>query len=452
ELGEIEARLLEHPAVREASVQVVDGKQLVAYVVLQPSGDDWRERLSTHLASHLPDYMVPAQWVVLEHMPLSPNGKLDRKALPKPEAAGREYVAPQTEAEQQIAAAWAQVLQVERVGLHDNFFELGGHSLLVLMLKDRIHQVCGVALGVNQLMLHPTVAAQARCLEGEGERSLIVRLNSQAQGTPLYLFHPSFGSVHCYKAIALALREQRPVLGVMCRALVDEGIEVPTWAQMVEDYTQQLLSAQPHGAYRLAGWSLGGNLAMEVAYRLEQAGRVVESVGWIDAPPPARFTAFWQQGAQLDQRVTSAAERRVELLAVMFPAYAEQIHAVWQATCGSQDEQWQQVSDWAERALGDSFRVLKDELQSGGETERSWALKQVLDERLQDTDYRAIRAPVNCWWAALSEGGIHQALIESGMREVIGQAGIRRSVVIDTTHHRIVDNAEFISSFVAAME
>ncbi|MBL1311370.1 MAG: amino acid adenylation domain-containing protein, partial [Pseudomonas sp.] len=452
ELGEIEARLLEHPAVREASVQVVDGKQLVAYVVLQPNGDDWRERLSTHLASHLPDYMVPAQWVVLEHMPLSPNGKLDRKALPKPEAAGREYVAPQTEAEQQIAAAWAQVLQVERVGLHDNFFELGGHSLLVLMLKDRIHQVCGVALGVNQLMLHPTVAAQARCLEGEGERSLIVRLNSQAQGTPLYLFHPSFGSVHCYKAIALALREQRPVLGVMCRALVDESVEVPTWAQMVEDYTQQLLSAQPHGAYRLAGWSLGGNLAMEVAYRLEQAGRVVESVGWIDAPPPARFTAFWQQGAQLDQRVTSAAERRVELLAVMFPAYAEQIHAVWQATCGSQDEQWQQVSDWAERTLGDSFRVLKDELLSGGETERSWALKQVLDERLQDTDYRAIRAPVNCWWAALSEGGIHQALIESGMREVIGQAGIRRSVVIDTTHHRIVDNAEFISSFVAAME
>ena len=452
ELGEIEARLLEHPVVREATVLAVDGKHLVGYLVLQQAGDDWRERLSAYLASHVPDYMVPAQWVVLEQMPLSPNGKLDRKALPRPQASDRDYVAPQTGLEQQLAAVWAQVLEVERVGLHDNFFELGGHSLLVLLLKDRIHKACGVTLAVNQLMLHPTIAGQARCIEGDVGGSLIVRLNSQTQGTPLYLFHPSFGSVHCYKAIALALREQRPVLGVICRTLVEEGVEVPTWAQMVEDYTQQLLLAQPHGAFRLGGWSLGGNLAMEVAYRLEQAGRTVELLGWIDAPPPARFTAFWQEGARVDERVISAAERRVDLLAVMFPAYAEQIRNVWHMAAGEQDEQWQRVSEWAELTLGDSFRVLKDELQIGGETERSWALKQVLDERLQDADYRAIKAPVNCWWAALSEGGIHQALIETGMREVIGQSGIQRSVVIDTTHHRIVDNAEFISSFVSAME
>ncbi|KAB0511220.1 non-ribosomal peptide synthase/polyketide synthase [Pseudomonas extremorientalis] len=452
ELGEIEARLLEHPIVREATVQVVDGKHLVGYLVLQQAGDDWRDQLSAHLTSHLPDYMVPAQWVLLELMPLSPNGKLDRKALPKPQAIGRDYVAPQTGLEQQLAAVWAQVLEVERVGLHDNFFELGGHSLLVLLLKDRIHKACGAMLAVNQLMLHPTVAGQARCIEGDVGSSLIVRLNSQTQGTPLYLFHPSFGSVHCYKAIALALREQRPVFGVVCRALVEEGVEVPSWAQIVEDYTHQLLLAQPHGAFRLGGWSLGGNLAMEVAYRLEQAGRTVESLGWIDAPPPARFTAFWEEGGLVDEREICAAERRVELLAVMFPAYAEQIQNVWQAAPGEQDEQWRRVSEWAELNLGDSFRVLTDELQTGGETERSWAIKQVLDERLQDTDYRAIKAPVHCWWAALSEGGIHQALIETGMREVIGQAGIQRSVVIDTTHHRIVDNAEFISSFVAAME
>ncbi|MGX5794442.1 thioesterase domain-containing protein, partial [Pseudomonas sp. E2-15] len=452
ELGEIEARLLEHQNVREATVLVVEGKHLVGYVVLQQPDDDWREQLSVYLGRHLPDYMVPNQWVVMAQMPLSPNGKLDRKALPKPDATRRNYAAPHSELEQQIAAVWAQVLDVERVGLHDNFFELGGHSLLVLMLKDQLTKACGATLAVSQLMLHPTVAGQARCIEGDGERSLIVKLNSQTQGTPLYMFHPSFGSVHCYKAIALALREQRPVFGVMCRAAVEEGGEVPAWAAMVEDYTQQLLSAQPHGNYRLAGWSLGGNLAMEVAYRLEQAGRTVESVGWIDAPPPTRYTAFWSQGALVDERVVSAAERHVELLAVMFPAYSEQIQAVWLAADGNEEQQWQCVSEWAESTLGDQFRVLKDELQSGGETERSWAIKQMLDERLQDTDYRAIKAPVSCWWAALSEGGMHQALIEAGMREVIGQAGIRRSVVIDTTHHRIVDSAEFIKSFVAAME
>ena len=456
ELGEIEARLLEHPLVREATVLVVDSKQLVGYVVLHAADAEWRAHVSAHLARHLPDYMVPAQWVVLEQMPLSPNGKLDRKALPKPDAHGRggEFAAPQTALQQQIASIWAEVLEVERVGLHDNFFELGGHSLLVLMLKERINRLCGAVLAVNQLMLNPTVAGQARCIEGDAPSSLIVPLNSQTQGTPLYLFHPSFGSVHCYKPIALALREQRPVFGIICRALVAEDGAVPGWTQMVEDYAQQLLSAQPQGAFRLAGWSLGGNLAMEVTYLLEQAGRTVEFVGWIDAPPPARFTAFWEQGAAPSQPQLSAVERRAQMLEVMFPAHAGQVQAQWrqaqQAHC-NEEQQWQHLCDWADATLGASFQALKAELQSGGETERSWAIKQILDERLQATDFRAIKAPVSCWWAARSEAGMHQALIESGLREVIGQAGIERSVVIDTTHHRIVDNAEFIKSLVAAL-
>jgi amino acid adenylation domain-containing protein len=456
ELGEIEARLLEHPGVREATVLVVDSKQLVGYVVLHASDANWRAQVSAHLANHLPDYMVPAQWVLLEQMPLSPNGKLDRKALPTPDVhgQGREFAAPQTALQQQIAGIWAEVLGVTRVGLHDNFFELGGHSLLVLMLKERINRACGVTLAVNQLMLNPTVAGQVSCIEGDAPSSLIVKLNSQTEGTPLYLFHPSFGSVHCYKPIALALREQRPVLGLICRALVEADGSVPTWTQMVEDYTQQLLSAQPHGAFRLAGWSLGGNLAMEVAYLLEQAGRTVEFVGWIDAPPPSRYTAFWDQAAVDTGPQASAVERRTQLLEVMFPAFAEQIQAQWQLAlqvAHDEEQQWQHVADWADSTLGERFRVLKDELQHGGESERSWALKQVLDQRLQDTDYRAIKAPVTCWWAARSEAGLHQALIENGMREVIGQAGIERSVVIDTTHHRIVDNADFIKSLVAAM-
>ena len=456
ELGEIEARLLEHPSVREATVLVVDNKQLVGYVVLHAADAEWRTHVSAHLARHLPDYMVPAQWVVLERMPLSPNGKLDRKALPKPDATGqgREFAAPQTALQQQIAGIWAEVLEVERVGVHDNFFELGGHSLLVLLLKERINRLCGAALAVNQLMLNPTVAGQARCIEGDAPSSLIVPLNSQTQGTPLYLFHPSFGSVHCYKPIALALREQRPVFGIICRAFVEENGTVPGWTQMVEDYAQQLLDAQPQGAFRLAGWSLGGNLAMEVAYLLEQAGRTVEFVGWIDAPPPARFTAFWEQGAGQAQPEPSAVERRAQMLEVMFPAYAEQIQAQWQQAQQAdhdEEQQWQHLCDWADGALGASFQALKTELQNGGETERSWAIKQILDERLQATDFRPIKAPVSCWWAARSEAGMHQALIESGLREVLGQAGIERSVVIDTTHHRIVDNAEFIKSLVAAL-
>ncbi|KAB0511213.1 non-ribosomal peptide synthetase [Pseudomonas extremorientalis] len=160
ELGEIEARLLEHEWVRETAVLAVDGKYLVGYLVLQDAGDDWRDVLSAHLAQQLPDYMVPAQWVLLEHLPLSPNGKLDRKALPKVDAnlQAREYVAPHSELEQQIAATWAEVLDVDRVGLHDNFFELGGHSLLATQVVVRLREQLHAEFDVKSIFTTPTLA------------------------------------------------------------------------------------------------------------------------------------------------------------------------------------------------------------------------------------------------------------------------------------------------------
>ncbi len=160
ELGEIEARLLEHDWVREAAVLAVDGNYLVGYLVLHNAGDDWRDVLSAHLAQHLPDYMVPAQWMLLEQMPLSPNGKLDRKALPAVDAnlQAREYVAPHSELEQQIAAIWAEVLEVERVGMHDNFFELGGHSLLATQVVVRLREQLHAEFDVKSIFTTPTLA------------------------------------------------------------------------------------------------------------------------------------------------------------------------------------------------------------------------------------------------------------------------------------------------------
>ncbi|MGY1880771.1 non-ribosomal peptide synthase/polyketide synthase [Pseudomonas reactans] len=456
ELGEIEARLLEHEWVREAAVLAVDGKFLVGYLVLQNAGDDWRDVLGAHLAQQLPDYMVPAQWVVLDQMPLSPNGKLDRKALPRPDAVqhAQAYLAPQSPLEKQLAAIWRDVLGVEQVGLRDNFFELGGHSLLILMLKERIKNSCGTNLSVTQLMLNPTVQGQVDCLLGSARRSLIVPLNSVESGTPLFLFHPSYGSVHCYKAVALALREQRPVLGVICRALTEEGGTVPAWATMVEDYTEQLLVAHPQGAFRLAGWSLGGNLALDVAYRLEQAGREVECVGLVDTPPPHDVTAFWKEDDNADDRHLSDVEQRAELLGVMFPAQALQIQTAWQeAQACEQDQvrQWARLDAWAEHTLGEAYLTLKRELLEGSEAQVSWDVKRELDQRLQEARYSAITAPVLCWWAAQSKGGQHRELIESSLRAVLGQMAIEQSVVIDTTHERIVDNAEFVSSFLDVM-
>ncbi|MCV4046796.1 non-ribosomal peptide synthase/polyketide synthase [Pseudomonas aeruginosa] len=162
ELGEIEARLLEHPWVREAAVLAVDGKQLVGYVVLESEGGDWRETLAAHLAVSLPEYMVPAQWLALERMPLSPNGKLDRKALPAPEVSVAQagYSAPRNAVERTLAEIWQDLLGVEQVGLDDNFFSLGGDSIVSIQVVSRARQA-GLQLSPRDLFQHQNIRSLA---------------------------------------------------------------------------------------------------------------------------------------------------------------------------------------------------------------------------------------------------------------------------------------------------
>jgi aryl carrier-like protein len=165
ELGEIEARLAEHPGVREAVVVArqdqPDDQRLVAYVVpKQHDGNDGprAEELRAYLSGKLPDYMVPALYVRLEAIPLSPNGKLDRKALPAPDVnAPRGYVAPQGEAELLMSEIWARVLGLAKVGRHDNFFELGGHSLLAVKVIEQLRRH-GVQADIRALFNAPRLA------------------------------------------------------------------------------------------------------------------------------------------------------------------------------------------------------------------------------------------------------------------------------------------------------
>ncbi|MFP3493448.1 non-ribosomal peptide synthetase [Pseudomonas sp. SIMBA_059] len=165
ELGEIETRLLEHEAVREAVVLALDspsGKQLVAYLVSDAEHASLRDALKAHLKAQLPDYMVPAHMIVLDSMPLTANGKLDRRALPQPdpEANRQQYVAPRSELEQTLAAIWCAVLNVQQVGLDDNFFELGGDSILSIQVVSRARQA-GIHFSPRDLFQHQTVRTLA---------------------------------------------------------------------------------------------------------------------------------------------------------------------------------------------------------------------------------------------------------------------------------------------------
>ncbi|MGU1672807.1 thioesterase domain-containing protein, partial [Pseudomonas aeruginosa] len=509
ELGEIEAALAGLAGVRDAVVLAHDGvggTQLAGYVVADSAEDAerLRESLRESLKRQLPDYMVPAHLMLLERMPLTVNGKLDRQALPQPDASlsqqayrapGSEleqriaaiwseilgvervglddnffelgghslllsqqaYRAPGSELEQRIAAIWAEILGVERVGLDDNFFELGGHSLLLLMLKERIGDTCQATLSISQLMTHASVAEQAACIEGQARESLLVPLNGRREGSPLFMFHPSFGSVHCYKTLAMALRDRHPVKGVVCRALLGAGREVPEWDDMVAEYAEQLLQEHPEGVFNLAGWSLGGNLAMDVAARLEQRGRQVAFVGWIDAPAPVRVEAFWNEIGPTPEAVPnlSVGEMRVELLGVMFPERAEHIERAWSSICSAttDDEQrWTRMSDWAEAEIGAEFATLRSEIAQSNELEVSWELKQILDERLKAMDYPRLTAKVSLWWAARSTNAIQRSAVERSMAEAIGAERVEPVRVLDTRHDKIIDHPEFVQSFRAALE
>ncbi|MCF5305942.1 syringopeptin non-ribosomal peptide synthetase SypC, partial [Pseudomonas syringae] len=173
ELGEIDARLAKHPAVHEAVVtareDIPGDKRLVAYYTLVSGHTSVDiDNLRSHLQEKLPEYMVPAIYVLLEAMPLTPNGKLDRKALPAPDVealSSRGYEAPQSETETQLAAIWQDLLGVARIGRHDNFFELGGHSLLAVSLIGRMRQL-GLSADVRVLFSQPTLAALAAAVGG----------------------------------------------------------------------------------------------------------------------------------------------------------------------------------------------------------------------------------------------------------------------------------------------
>ncbi|HEU0053333.1 MAG TPA: AMP-binding protein, partial [Longimicrobium sp.] len=176
ELGEIEARLAAHPGVREVAVLALDdgagGKRLVAYFVGEALES---EALRAHVSARLPEYMVPAAFVRLEAFPVTPNGKLDRRALPAPDVdafAARAYEEPVGETERALAQIWSEVLRIERVGRHDDFFELGGHSLLAVQVISRVRQVLDAEVALTDLFERPVLVDFARAIDGSARAEL----------------------------------------------------------------------------------------------------------------------------------------------------------------------------------------------------------------------------------------------------------------------------------------
>ncbi|AZP72377.1 hypothetical protein EJJ20_25940 [Pseudomonas poae] len=259
------------------------GKQLIGYVVADAQAG-LAEQLRQALHRQLPDYMVPAQLLVLQALPLNPSGKVDRQALPDPDFKGQQYVAPRNTLEQQLAAIWQDVLELETVGVTDNFFELGGDSLrtLKVLSKVRSQAIPGFELKLRDMLAKPTIAQLSGFDAGqEADLDPLLLLNTSVTGAaPLFCLHAGFGTVFDYEPLARQLEGQCSVYGLQCRMLLDRHWEDDSLASMAIDYAQYIRQKQPHGPYRLLGWSLGGTLAVLVASELENRGSAFRCWAW----------------------------------------------------------------------------------------------------------------------------------------------------------------------------
>ncbi len=303
EPGEIEAQLATHEAVREAIViarqDPAGNARLLAYVSLldaAPRAELVRD-LREHLAARLPEYMVPAAFVVLDALPLTPNGKVDRRALPEPDDeafAQAQYEAPQGETEQTIAALWAELLGVERVGRHDNFFALGGHSLLATRMLARLRESFGHDVSIRTLFEAPTVSQLApRVHTAVQSDALAMLLPIQTLGSkpPLFCIHPAGGFSWPYAGLAHHLPD-RPLYGLQARALAEADEQVDSIEEMALDYVRQIRGVQPSGPYHLLGWSLGCHIAHAIATQLQLAGESVALLAMLDGYPMAEIEAI----------------------------------------------------------------------------------------------------------------------------------------------------------------
>ncbi|WP_239010460.1 MULTISPECIES: non-ribosomal peptide synthetase [Rhodococcus] len=302
EVGEIDAVLA---GLSQVDYAVTVGRTgpagspvLVSYVLAAPGCELEAEPLRAQVAELLPAHLVPAAVVVLDAVPLTPVGKLDRAALPEPVFAAGSGRAPRTPTEEAVVAAFAQVLGLAQVGIDDSFFDLGGNSLDATRVCDRLGAALGTTVPVIQLFSAPTPVALAARIEaadtaGQPDSPFAVRLplRTEGDGAPLFCVHPAAGLAWCYAGLAAQLAPGRPVYGLQSPHL--EGLEdaPETIAAYAERYVDEIRAVQPSGPYHLLGWSLGGFIAHAVAARLRETGEEVALLALLDADLIARDVA-----------------------------------------------------------------------------------------------------------------------------------------------------------------
>jgi amino acid adenylation domain-containing protein len=328
ELGEIEVVIGQYPGIRQVVVVAREDtpgdKRLAAYVVPVQIEQFETAGLQEFLKTQLPDYMVPVV-VVLEAMPLSPNGKVDRKALPAPtfenHAVANEFIPARNLIEKGLVGIWSDLLAIQQIGMRDNFFELGGHSLLAIRLVSRIEQSFGKELSLASLLEAQTIEQQADLILGQNGQGQPVRdesSNHSERTAQLPFFF--LGGDATFLPLSQGLRAAHELHSLgMQPSFLQTGRETDSLPAIAEHFVRAVRARQAHGPYMLAGWCAHGLLALEVAQQLQAQGEQIALLMMIEVTHPVRRKEYpkWK-------RLISTAQLKWHLLQFEY-AYLGQV-------------------------------------------------------------------------------------------------------------------------------
>lgn len=300
ELGEIESVLTQHESVQETVViareDAAGNKRLVAYVVVNGESATTMNELRRFLQCKLPEYMIPSAFVAIAHIPLTPNGKVDRRTLPIPDQRPEletPFVAPRNAIEIKLAQIWSEVLGIGSIGINDNFFDLGGNSLLAVRLFTQIEQKFGQKLPLATLFQSPTIEELASLLiqanTSVSWSSLVKMQPGSSAKRPLFLIHALGGNVVGYQTLVRYLGKEQPVYGLQAQGLDGKQAPHTRVEDMASHYIQEIRTVQPHGVYLLGGFSSGGIVAFEMARQLESQGDRVALLAMLDTYNPSLY-------------------------------------------------------------------------------------------------------------------------------------------------------------------
>ncbi len=293
ELPEIEARIAAFSAALKSTLLAHKNEQgqvrLVVYLVASSETFDL-EQFKAWLRAGLPEYMVPTEYMFIDQIPLTVHGKVDKARLPAPELARIHQArrAPVSATEQLVVQYCQQLLGRPELSVDDSFFDIGGDSLLATQLVARLKQGTGMTIPLRLVFEYPQLASLAAQLEamqgGAQQRSdqCMVKIQQAGSKPALFYVHPVGGTVSCYFPLARGLGEQQPFYALQSHAMVDPASTLETVEQMAEHYLAEIRALQPHGPYRLGGWSMGGFIAYEMARRLQELGESVSELSLID--------------------------------------------------------------------------------------------------------------------------------------------------------------------------